>query len=73
MPTPKSFAITIFDPHAHQMARPRTSPCRGRIEDAIEEFRKANELETAYYRTEHIPPGYDGILALQLEPSGYVL
>jgi len=31
----------------------------GRIEDAIEEFRKANELENAYYRAEHIPAEYD--------------
>jgi len=31
----------------------------GRIEDAIEEFRTANNLENAYYRAEHIPAQYD--------------
>jgi protein-disulfide isomerase len=31
----------------------------GRIEDAIEEFRTANNLESAYYRAEHIPAQYD--------------
>jgi len=31
----------------------------GRIEDAIEEFRKANDLESAYYRAEHVPAPYD--------------
>jgi len=41
-------------------ARARTPP-GGRIEEAIDEFRKANELENAYYLAERIPPEYDGI------------
>jgi protein-disulfide isomerase/Tfp pilus assembly protein PilF len=45
-------------PHAHHM-RGHELRRAGRIEDAIEEFRKANELETAYYRAERIPPEYD--------------
>ena len=45
-------------PHAHHM-RGHELRRAGRIEDAIEEFRTANELETAYYRTERIPPEYD--------------
>src|SRR5947207_389416 len=49
-----SFSI----PHAHHM-RGHELRRAGRIEDAIEEFRTANELETAYYRTERIPPEYD--------------
>jgi len=45
-------------PHAHHM-RGHELRRAGRIEDAITEFRKANDLETAYYRTEHIPAEYD--------------
>jgi protein-disulfide isomerase len=45
-------------PHAHHM-RGHELRRAGRIEDAIEEFRKANDLETAYYRAEHIPAEYD--------------
>src|SRR6266851_4886898 len=45
-------------PHAHHM-RGHELRRAGRIEDAIEEFRTANELETAYYRAEHIPAQYD--------------
>ena len=45
-------------PHAHHM-RGHELRRAGRIEDAIEEFSKANELENAYYRAEHIPPDYD--------------
>src|SRR6266436_209920 len=45
-------------PHAHHM-RGHELRRAGRIEDAVEEFRKANELETAYYRAEHIPAEYD--------------
>jgi len=45
-------------PHAHHM-RGHELRRAGRIEDAIAEFRKANELENAYYRAERIPPGYD--------------
>jgi protein-disulfide isomerase/Tfp pilus assembly protein PilF len=45
-------------PHAHHM-RGHELRRAGRIEDAIEEFRKANDLESAYYRAEKIPPEYD--------------
>ena len=45
-------------PHAHHM-RGHELRRAGRIEDAIEEFRKANDLETAYYRAENIPAEYD--------------
>ena len=45
-------------PHAHHM-RGHELRRAGRIEDAIEEFRTANELETAYYRAERIPAEYD--------------
>src|SRR6266571_1752864 len=45
-------------PHAHHM-RGHELRRAGRIEDAIEEFRKANDLESAYYRAEHIPAPYD--------------
>src|SRR6266705_4172120 len=45
-------------PHAHHM-RGHELRRAGRIEDAIEEFRKANELENAYYRTERIRAEYD--------------
>jgi len=45
-------------PHAHHM-RGHELRRAGRIEDAIAEFRKANELENAYYRAEHIPAEYD--------------
>jgi tetratricopeptide (TPR) repeat protein len=45
-------------PHAHHM-RGHELRRAGRIEDAIEEFSIANDLETAYYRAEHIPAEYD--------------
>src|SRR5216684_2015903 len=45
-------------PHAHHM-RGHELRRAGRIEEAIEEFRKASELENAYYRAERIPPEYD--------------
>jgi protein-disulfide isomerase/Tfp pilus assembly protein PilF len=45
-------------PHAHHM-RGHELRRAGRIEDAVEEFRKANELENAYYRAEEISPQYD--------------
>lgn len=45
-------------PHAHHM-RGHELRRGGRIEDAIVEFRKANDLEDAYYRTENIPAQYD--------------
>ena len=45
-------------PHAHHM-RGHELRRAGRIEEAIEEFRKANELENAYYAAEKISPGYD--------------
>src|SRR6266481_1134585 len=45
-------------PHAHHM-RGHELRRAGRIEDAIEEFRTANDLESAYYRAEHIPAEYD--------------
>jgi protein-disulfide isomerase/Tfp pilus assembly protein PilF len=50
------FASSI--PHAHHM-RGHELRRAGRIEEAVEEFRKANELEDAYYRAEKIPPEYD--------------
>lgn len=45
-------------PHAHHM-RGHELRRAGRIEDAIEEFRTANNLESAYYLAEHIPAQYD--------------
>ena len=45
-------------PHAHHM-RGHELRRAGRIEEAIAEFRKANELENAYYRAENIPAEYD--------------
>lgn len=45
-------------PHAHHM-RGHELRRGGRIEDAIAEFRKANELEDAYYKAENIPAQYD--------------
>jgi protein-disulfide isomerase len=45
-------------PHAHHM-RGHELRRAGRIEEAIQEFRQANELETAYYRDENISPEYD--------------
>jgi len=50
--------VSLSIPHAHHM-RGHELRRAGRIEDAIEEFRKANELESAYYRAEHIPAEYD--------------
>lgn len=45
-------------PHAHHM-RGHELRRAGRIEEAIAEFRKANDLEDAYYRAENIPAQYD--------------
>jgi protein-disulfide isomerase/tetratricopeptide (TPR) repeat protein len=45
-------------PHAHHMHGHELRRA-GRIEEAVEEFRKANELENAYYAAEKISPGYD--------------
>ena len=45
-------------PHAHHM-RGHELRRAGRIEEAIAEFRKANDLEDAYYRAENIRPEYD--------------
>jgi protein-disulfide isomerase/tetratricopeptide (TPR) repeat protein len=45
-------------PHAHHM-RGHELRRGGRIEDAIAEFEKANDLEDAYYKAENIPPQYD--------------
>src|SRR2546425_65624 len=45
-------------PHAHHM-RGHELRRTGRIEEAIAEFSKANDLENAYYRAEHIPREYD--------------
>jgi tetratricopeptide (TPR) repeat protein len=49
----------------------------GRTEEAIQEFRKADELESAYYRAENIPPELDWhhahnlqLLALSYEALG---
>jgi protein-disulfide isomerase len=51
-------AVSSSIPHAHHM-RGHELRRAGRIEDAINEFRTANELETSYYRAEHIPAEYD--------------
>jgi len=45
-------------PHAHHM-RGHELRRGGRIEDAIAEFKKANDLEDAYYKVENIPSHYD--------------
>ena len=45
-------------PHAHHM-HGHELRMAGRINDAIAEFRKADELENAYYRSENIPAKYD--------------
>lgn len=45
-------------PHAHHMYGHNLRRV-GRIREAIAEFRKAYELEEAYYRAESIPPEYD--------------
>ena len=50
--------FTMSIPHAHHM-RGHELRRGGRIEDAIVEFRKANELEDAYYQAENIAPQYD--------------
>jgi protein-disulfide isomerase len=50
--------VSTAIPHAHHM-RGHELRRAGRIEEAIAEFTKANELENAYYRTENIPPEYD--------------
>lgn len=63
-------------PHAHHM-RGHELRCLGRTEEAIAEFREAEELEDAYYKTENIPPQYDwhhahnlSLLALSYESLG---
>ncbi len=45
-------------PHAHHMYAHDLRRV-GRIEDAISSFRKANELENAYFKTENIPAHMD--------------
>lgn len=45
-------------PHAHHMYGHDLRRV-GRIRDAIAEFRKADELENAYYKSENIPAEYD--------------
>lgn len=45
-------------PHAHHM-RGHDLRRLGRTEEAIQEFRKADELENAYYREEKIPAAQD--------------
>jgi tetratricopeptide (TPR) repeat protein len=45
-------------PHAHHMYGHDLRRV-GRIEDAIAQFKKANELELEYYRTENIPSEFD--------------
>ena len=45
-------------PHAHHMYGHELRRA-GRTEEAIAEFRKADELENAYYRAENIPAKYD--------------
>lgn len=45
-------------PHAHHMCGHNLRRA-GRNEEAIQEFLKANDLEKAYYQTEHIPPQLD--------------
>jgi tetratricopeptide (TPR) repeat protein len=63
-------------PHAHHM-RGHELRRLGRTAEAIEEFRKAGELEEAYYKTENIPALYDwhrahnlALLALCYETLG---
>lgn len=65
-------------PHAHHM-RGHELRCLGRTEEAIAEFRKAGELEDAYYKAENIPPQYDwhhahniSLLALSYESLGQI-
>ena len=45
-------------PHAHHMLAHILRRVN-RTQEALAEFRKADELELAYFRTEHIPPEYD--------------
>ena len=45
-------------PHAHHMYGHDLSRV-GRIEDAIAQFKKADELESEYYKTENIPSEFD--------------
>lgn len=45
-------------PHAHHMYGHDLRRV-GRTEEAIEQFRKAKELEIAYYRSQNISPAYD--------------
>jgi tetratricopeptide (TPR) repeat protein len=45
-------------PHAHHMYGHDLRRV-GRVSDAVAEFRKADELERAYYKAENIPPEYD--------------
>lgn len=63
-------------PHAHHM-HGHDLRRAGRTEEAIQEFRKADELENAYYRAENIPPELDWhhahnlqLLALSYEALG---
>src|SRR2546430_12135909 len=57
-PSEAYLRVSSSIPHAHHM-RGHELRRAGRIEDAVEEFRKANDLESAYYRSEHIPAEYD--------------
>src|SRR5207244_1101355 len=45
-------------PHAHHMVGHDLRRA-GRTEEAVVEFRKADELENQYYRSENIPARYD--------------
>lgn len=63
-------------PHAHHMLAHELRRL-GRTAEAIAEFRKADELENSYYRTENIPARYDwhhahnlSLLALCYESLG---
>jgi tetratricopeptide (TPR) repeat protein len=65
-------------PHAHHM-RGHELRLLGRTEEAIVEFKKADELESAYYKAENIPAGLDwhhahnlALLALCYESLGQV-
>ena len=53
-------------PHAHHMYGHELRMA-GRIDEAIAEFRKADEIENAYYRSENIPAKYDWHHAHNLE------
>jgi tetratricopeptide (TPR) repeat protein len=63
-------------PHAHHM-RGHELRRVGRTQEAIAEFRKADELENAYYAAEHVDPNFDwhhghnlGLLAMCYQSLG---